>query len=163
MTVRTWSALVGLAAAGWQGAPAATATVVVSYSVVSEDDTSNRGSVTLALKAGEVRQAIVWELDCHLDARANAAAAAPGVDQYWNFKADVVAAPDGRPAVRIRYVRIRIAAAGPQPPEKQQLLPLDGTGALAITEFSTRTDCRYDRINLSVTAKEPTFANLAIW
>ena len=152
MTIRLIPALFGLLAAVWQSAPPAPATIVVSYAAVSEDNTSNHGSVSVLLKAGEVRAAVVWESECHLDARANAIAAAPGVDQYWSFKTDFTAGPDGRPGVRVRYQRTRIAAAGPQPSEKEQWLPVDGVTALTVAESSWRRDCHYDRFTMTVTA-----------
>ncbi len=142
MTIRSIPALIGLLATTWQGAPPlAPATVVVSYAAISRDGTANRGSVTLTVKTGEVRAAIVWESECTLGARANAVAAAPGVDQYWTFRTELAASPDGRPGIRVKYQRVRIAAAGPQPPEKEQWLPLDGITDLTLTETSWRKDC----------------------
>ena len=124
MTIRSIPAVIGLLATNWgvlattwQGAPPpAPATVVVSYAAIGGDETSNRGSVTLTVKTGEVRAAIVWESECALSARANAVAAAPGVDQYWTFRTELAASVDGRPGIRVKYQRTRIAAAGPQPP-----------------------------------------------
>jgi hypothetical protein len=152
MTIRLISTLFGLLAAAWQASPQAPATIVVSYGAVSEGDTSNHGSVSVLLKTGEVRAVVVWESECHLDARANAIAAAPGVDQYWSFKTDFAAGPDGRPGVRVRYQRTRMAAAGPQPPEKEQWLPVDGVTALTVAETSWRKDCKYGRFTMTVTA-----------
>lgn len=127
--------------------------MLVSYASVAERDTANRGSVTLTVKTGEVRAAIVWESECHLSARANAVAAAPGVDQYWTFRTTLEAAADGRPGIRVRYQRTRIAAAGPQPPEKDQWLPLDGTTPLTVTESRWRKNCPYKQFTMSVTAR----------
>jgi hypothetical protein len=157
MTIQLLPALMALVAAAWQGAPSSappsTATVLVNYATVAKDDARNRGSVTLTVKTGEVRAAIVWESECHLEARANMVAAAPGVDQYWSFRTTLEAAPDGRPGIRVKYQRIRIAAAGPQPPEKEQWLPLDGTTPVTVTEVSWRKNCRYKEFTISVTAK----------
>lgn len=153
MTIRLIAALAGLLAVTSQGALPVPATITVSYATARKDDTANRGSVTMLLKAGEVRGAVVWQIDCRLAARANMAAAAPGVDQYWTFKTDLAAAPDGRPGVRVRYERIRIALAGPQPPEKEQWLPLDGTTPLTVTEASWRPDCRFNQFTMTVTAR----------
>ena len=161
MTIGWFPAVIGLLAtswgvlpATWQGAPPpAPATVVVSYAAVSGDETSNRGSVTLTVKTGEVRSAIVWESECTLAARANAVAAAPGVDQYWTFRTELAASPDGRPGIRIKYQRTRIAAAGQQPPEKEQWLPLDGITDLTVTETSWRKDCKYGQFTMTVIAK----------
>ncbi|MSO49530.1 MAG: hypothetical protein EXQ49_06455 [Acidobacteria bacterium] len=154
MTIRTITALVGVMATSWQGSPPpAPATVVVSYAAVGQDETSNRGSVTLTVKAGEVRSAIVWETECTLAARANAVAAAPGVDQYWTFSTALAASPDGRPSIRVKSQRVRIAAAGPQPPEQEQWLPLDGITGLTVTEDSWRKDCRYGRFTMTLIAK----------
>lgn len=152
ITIRLLPALLTLAAAG-QAAPPSPATVVVTYASVAKNDAGNRGSVTVTVKAGEVRSAIVWESECHLAARANAVAAAPGVDQYWTFRTTLEASPDGRPGLRVRYQRTRIAAAGPQPPEQDQWLPLDGATPLTVTESSWRKDCRYKEFTISVTAR----------
>jgi hypothetical protein len=127
--------------------------VNVTYASVAKDDAANRGSVTVTVKTGEVRAAIVWESECQLAARANAGAAAPGVDQYWTFLTTLEAAPDGRPGVRVRYRRTRIAAAGPQPDEKEEWLPLDGATPLTVTESSWRKNCRYKEFTISVTAR----------
>jgi hypothetical protein len=154
MTVRFLPAVLGLMVAAGQDAPPSPATVLVSYASVSSDDAANRGSVTVTVKAREVRSAIVWESECHLAARANAVAAAPGVDQYWTFRTTLEAAPDGRPGVRVRYQRTRIAAAGQQPPEKEQWLPLDGATPVTVTESSWRKDCRYKEFTISVTARD---------
>ena len=150
-----WLATSGaLLATTWQGAPPpAPATVVVSYAAVGRDEASNRGSVTLTVKTGEVRAAIVWESECSLAARANAVAAAPGVDQYWTFRTELAASPDGRPGIRVKYQRTRIAAAGAQPPEKEQWLPLDGVTDLKVTETSWRKDCKYGQFTMTVIAK----------
>lgn len=154
MTIRVLPALIGLLATTWQGAPPpAPATVVISYAAISRDETSNRGSVTLTVKAGEVRAAVVWESECTLGARANTVGAAPGVDQYWTFRTELTASSDGRPGIRVRYQRVRIAAAGPQPPEKEQWLPLDGTTDLTVTETSWRKDCKYGGFTMTVVAK----------
>jgi hypothetical protein len=154
VTIRLIPALLGLAVAARQGAPPSPATVLVNYASVAKDDAANRGSVTVTVKTGEVRSAIVWESECHLAARANAVAAAPGVDQYWTFRTTLEAASDGRPGVRVRYQRTRIAAAGPQPPEKEQWLPLDGATPLTVTESSWRKNCPYKEFTISVTARD---------
>lgn len=154
MTIRMIPALIGLLATTWQGAPpSAPASVVVTYAEAGRDDPTSRGSVTLTVKAGEVRAAIVWESECTLAARANAVAAAPGVDQYWTFRTELAASADGRPGIRVKYQRVRIAAAGPQPPEKEQWLPLDGTTNLTVTETSWRKDCKYSGFTMTVVAK----------
>jgi hypothetical protein len=126
---------------------------MVSYATVGKDDAANRGSVSVLVKTGEVRSVIVWESECQLAARANAAAAAPGVDQYWTFRSTLEASADGRPGLRVRYQRTRIAAAGQQPAEKELWLPLDGVTPLKVTESSTRKNCGYKEFTVSVTAR----------
>ena len=79
------------------------ATVVVTYAEAGRDGSSGASSVTLTVKAGEVRSAIVWETACTLGARANAVATAPGVDQYWTFRTELAVSPDGRPGIRVKY------------------------------------------------------------
>lgn len=153
MPVRLLPVLLGFMATAWQGAPPSPATVLVSYVTVGKEDAANRGSVSVLVKTGEVRSAIVWESECHLAARANAAAAAPGVDQYWTFRSTLEASADGRPGVRVRYQRTRAAAAGQQPEEKDQWLPLDGKTPLSVTESSSRKNCGYKEFTVSVTAR----------
>ena len=153
MTIRVLPALLAFLVGAGQGVPPSPATVTVSYATVAKDDTANRGSVEVTVKTGEVRAAVVWESECHLAARANAVAAAPGVDQYWSFLTTLEAASDGRPGIRVRYRRTRIAAAGEQPPEREQWLPLDGTTPLAITESSWQKNCQYQQFTISVTAR----------
>jgi hypothetical protein len=154
MTIRLIPMFIAAAAATWQGAPPPMpATVVVTYAEAGRDGPSGSSSVTLTVKAGEVRSAIVWESECTLGAGANAVAAAPGVDQYWTFRTELAAAADGRPGIRIKYQRTRIAAAGPQPPEKEHWLPLDGTTNLTLTETSWRKDCKYSGFTMTVVAK----------
>ena len=157
ITIRLLPALLGFVATVWQGAPPSPATVLVSYAAVGKavgkDDAANRGSVSVLVKTGEVRSAIVWESECQLAARANAVAAAPGVDQYWTFRSTLEASADGRPGVRVRYQRTRIAAAGPQPEEKDQWLPLDGVTLLTVTEQSARKNCGYKEFTVSVAAR----------
>ena len=152
MTMRLFSVFFAFLTGVWQG-PSNPATLQVSYAAVSDKDTANKGSVTVTVKTGEVRSAIVWESECHLAARANAAAAAPGVDQYWTFQATLASSSDGRPGLRVKYQRTRIAAAGPQPPEQQQWLPLDGTTPLVVTESSWRKNCRYKQFTITVTGQ----------
>jgi hypothetical protein len=147
-------ALIGVLATTWQGVPPPVpATVVVTYTEAGRDDPSPGGSVSLTVKAGEVRSAIVWESECTLGARANAVSAAPGVDQYWTFRTELAASADGRPGIRVKYQRTRIAAAGPQPPEKEQWLPLDGTADFTVRETSWRKDCKYGGFTMTVVAK----------
>src|SRR4029450_4398916 len=105
--------------------------------------------VALTVKTGEVRAAVVWESECQLGARANAVAAAPGVDPDWSFLATLEPSSDGRPGVRVKYRRTRIAAAGPQPDEKEQWLPLDGATPLTVTESSWRKNCRYREFTIT--------------
>jgi hypothetical protein len=137
-----------------QGVPVSQATFQVDYAAVSQKDTANKGSVTVTVKTGEVRAAVVWESECQLGARANAVAAAPGVDQYWSFLTTLEPSSDGRPGVRVKYRRTRIAAAGPQPDEKDQWLPLDGVTPLTVTESSWRKNCRYKEFTITVTARK---------
>jgi hypothetical protein len=153
MTTRIFAALVALMAGAPQGAPPSPATFTVSYAPVTNGGAAKPESVAVVVKTGEVRAAVVWESECKLAARANAVAAAPGVDQYWSFVTTLEAGPDGRPGVRVKYRRTRIAAAGEQPPEKEQWLPLDGTTALTVTESSWRNNCRYKQFAISVTAR----------
>jgi hypothetical protein len=75
------------------------------------------------------------------------------VDQYWTFRTTLEAASDGRPGIRVRYQRTRTAAEGPQPPEQEQWLPLDGTMPLTVTESSSRKNCAYKQFTMSVTGR----------
>jgi len=146
-------ALLALVSAAGQATPPAPATIVVNYASTAKNDTKNSGEVTVGIKAGEVRAAIVWESECSLAARVNAVAAAPGVDQYWSFVSALETSPDGRPGIRVRYQRIRVAAAGPQPPEQNKWIPLDGVTAVNVTETSWRKNCRYKEFTIALTAK----------
>ena len=151
MTMGMLRVLIAFFTGVWQGAPSSPATVQVSYAAVSKTDTANKGAVTLTVKTGEVRSAVVWESECQLGARANAVAAAPGVDQYWTFRTTLESSSDGRPGLRVKYRRTRIAAAGPQPAEKEEWLPLDGATPLTVTESSWRKNCRYREFTITVT------------
>ena len=151
MSIHVLPVLLVLMAGAWQGAPSSQTTVDVSYGAVTRN--AKRESVTLTVKTGEVRSAIVWETDCQLGARANAVAAAPGVDQYWSFQTTIEPSPDGRPGVRVKYQRTRIAAAGPQPAQQEQWLPLDGATPLTVTESSWRKNCRNQQFTITLTAR----------
>ena len=120
--------------------------VVLSYRAATEDDSSS-GSVRLTLAAGKPVTAVVWERECAVASKRDADA--PGVesDQFWAFRIEPAKDPRGRAAARVRYRAVK----GPEKPaEQDRLLLLDGKDTLAIDAFSARTDCRYDRIHLSV-------------
>jgi hypothetical protein len=154
MTMQVLPLLFAVLAGAAQTAPSGQAIVHVAYAIVSEKDTANKDSVTVTVKTGEVRAAVVWESECQLGAKANAIAAAPGVDQYWSFRTTLEPSSDGRAGVRVKYQRTRIAAAGPQPDEKEQWLPLDGVTPLTVTESSWRKNCRYRQFTITVTAQK---------
>lgn len=121
--------------------------VVLSYRAATEDDSSS-GTMRLTLAAGKPVTAVVWERECALVSKRDTET--PGVesDQFWWFRIEPAKDPRGRAAARVRYRSVK----GPEKPgaEQDRLLLLDGKDTLAIDAFSARTDCRYDRIHLSV-------------
>ncbi len=127
--------------------PAQAPTVVLAYRAASEDDAS-RGILRVELTAGRTARVVVWERDCGLSGRRDAAVPPlEAVDQYWTFQIDLAKDERGRPAARVRYRLVKPAGPGP---DQDRLVLLDGRDVLAIEGFSARTDCRYDRIHLSV-------------
>jgi hypothetical protein len=132
--------------AGPQRAPDARVAVHVQFRAVSEDETANGGTVTLALGAGEARTAAVWERDCQVAGREGPDAPADA-DQFWTFQASRTA---DRPGVRVRYRHV--SGPGAPPPEQDVSLSTDGRNPLTLSALSTSTLCRYDRIALAVSA-----------
>jgi hypothetical protein len=121
--------------------------VVLSYRAATEDDSSS-GNLRMSLSAGRVMTAVVWERECALASKRDADAPGVDSDQFWSFRVELTKDPRGRPAARVRYRAVK----GPAKPgaEQDRLLLLDGKDTLAIDGFSARTDCRYDRIHLTV-------------
>jgi hypothetical protein len=148
--MQAWSlaALIALPAAAGQTRPAPDPSILLSYRAATEDEGVS-GRATLTLHAGEVTRAAVWELGCRLGVRTDAGAPSSDVDQYWSVQAELTKASAG-PVVRIRYRVVKPPAAGSQ---KEHLLRLDGRNPLHLEELSARTDCRYDRIYLTLSAR----------
>jgi hypothetical protein len=149
MPARALIALLLLVIAG-QTSPPATARVVVQYRASSEDDTSNTGKVTLPLKAGEIKRAVLWEADCHLTAATDGSAPPSGAEQVWGLQAELTRGRDNRPAVRLTSQHV---APNGAVREEAHVLALDDPHPLAMSELSARTDCRYDRIHVTIAAE----------
>ena len=147
MTARVLIALLLLPA---QTSAPVTARLVVQYRVSSEDDTSNAGKLTLPLRSGEVKRARVWEAECHVSA--SDASTAPDVapEQLWGFGAELVHGRDNRPSVRLTASYV---APNGIVHDSTHTLTLDDPHPLAISELSARTDCRYDRVHLTLAAE----------
>lgn len=149
MPVRALVAILIVAAAGARpqtGSPR----LLVRYSAASEDDPSTSGRLTVALDANGVKSAAVWEAGCHVAGAADRASS-PDADQAWTFDAELVRGRDNRPAARLRYRHF--TSNGRAAPEATRVLALDGVDALSVNELSARTDCRYDRIHITITGE----------
>jgi hypothetical protein len=116
---------------------------------------SNHGQVTLALRTGLVRSAIVWEAACRLAARADSLTPSADADQYWSLTAELVTGTAARPHVRVPYRHVRISA-GAAPPEVDRVLSLDGRDLLVISDFAASASCRYDRVTIALSAQGQT-------
>jgi hypothetical protein len=127
-------------------AHAQSAVVVLTYRAQSEDDAS-AGRLRLELSASRPARAVVWERACTVSARRDADAPDADVDQFWTFRIDLAKDARGRPAARVRY---RLVTASGPGREQERLVVLDGKDTLALDGFSARTDCRYDRVLLSI-------------
>ncbi|MFI5177577.1 MAG: hypothetical protein ACHQO8_03385 [Vicinamibacterales bacterium] len=149
MPPRVLIALALLAAIG-QTPPPATARVVVQYRVSSEDDTSNTGKITLPLTAGEVKRARLWEAGCHLTAATDGSQPPPDAEQIWGLGAELVVGRDNRPAVRVTTAHV---APNGAVHDETHVLALDDPHPLAMSELSARTDCRYDRVHVTIAAE----------
>jgi len=148
MTRSALAALVLLAAG--QTAPPVTARVVVEYRVSSEDDPSNAGKIALPLKTGDLKRARVWEAGCRVSAVADNSSAPPDAEQVWGVQAELTRDRDNRPAVRIATAHV---APNGTVHEETHVLPIDDPHPLGLSDLSARTDCRYDRIHLTIAAE----------
>lgn len=149
MPVRALAAMLIVAAAG-QTRPADTARVLVRYSVSSEDDTANAGRVILPLSAGDQKDAVVWEAGCHVAASDDASAMPASADQSWWLRVDLTQGRDNRPAVRVRHRHLTARGISA---EETRVLAIGATETLSLNELSAHTDCRYDRIHVTVSAE----------
>ena len=149
MPARALAAILIVAAVG-QTSPPDTTRVLVRYSVSSEDDTSNSGRVILQLRANDLKQAVVWEAGCHVTASDDPSVSPGNADQSWWLRVDLVRGRDSRLAVRVRH---RHMAPRVTSTEETRVLPISGTETLSLNELSTHTDCRYDRILVTVSAE----------
>jgi hypothetical protein len=158
MVARASLALLAILAPAAQQPRLPSATVAVRYSVVSEDDASNHGQVTLALRAGLLRSAVVWEAACRLAARADSLTPSADADQYWSVTAELVTGAAAPPHVRVAYRHVR-PSAGAALPEVERVLSLDGRDPLVISDFAASASCQYDRITITLSAQEQTDAH----
>jgi hypothetical protein len=128
--------------------PSATqaAALVIHYRAASEDEAST-GRLRLPLAAGKPSTAVVAEFECRVSARPNADAPQSDADQFWRIHAELTKDAKGRASARVRYRLVKPSGAGA---EQQQVIVLDGRDTLAIEGFSARTDCRYDRILVTI-------------
>jgi hypothetical protein len=151
MPVRALAAILIVAAVG-QNSPASATRIQVRYSVSSEDDTSNSGRVLLQLRAGELKNAVVWEAGCHVAASDDSSATPASADQSWWLRVDLTRGRDNRPAVRVRH---RHLTARGTSAEETRVLAIGAAETLSLNELSAHTDCRYDRIHVTVSAEAP--------
>ena len=150
MPVRALAAMLIVAAAG-QTRPADTTRVLVRYAVSSEDDSTNAGRVILQLSASDQKDAIVWEAGCHVAASDGDPSATPSnADQSWWLRVDLTRGRDNRPAVRVRH---RHLTARGTSAEEARVLAIGAAETLSLNELSAHTDCRYDRIHITVSAE----------
>jgi hypothetical protein len=155
MVARACLALLAILAPATQQPRPPSATVAVRYSVVSEDDASNHGQVTLALRAGLIRSAVVWKAACRLAARADSLIPSAEADQYWSLTAELVTGTAARPHVRVMYRHVR-PSAGAAPRDVDRVLSLDGRDPLVISDFAASASCQYDRITIALSAQGQT-------
>ncbi|HKW02194.1 MAG TPA: hypothetical protein VJN96_20395 [Vicinamibacterales bacterium] len=149
MPVRALAAILIVAAAG-QTRPADTTRVLVRYSVSSEDDSTNAGRVVLQLTGSDQKEAVVWEAGCHVAASDDGSAIPSSADQSWDLRVDLTRGRDSRPAVRVRH---RHFTARGTSAEETRVLAIGATDTLSLNELSAHTDCRYDRIHVTVSAE----------
>ena len=123
-----------------------TPALVIAYRAASEDDAS-AGRLRLPLAAGKPSTAVVSEFECRVSARPNADAPQGDADQFWRIHADLTKDAKGRVSARVRY---RLVKASGADAEQEKVIVLDGRDTLAIDGFSARTDCRYDRIIVTI-------------
>ncbi len=149
MSARALAAMLIVAAAG-QASPAPAARVIVRYSASSEDDASNAGRVIVALRANDLKDAIVWEAGCHVSASEDSSALPSTADQSWWLRLELARGRDNRPAVRVshRHLTARGTSA-----EETRVIVVDTADSLNVNELSAHTDCRYDRIHITVSAE----------
>lgn len=150
MPARALAAMLVAAAVGQTSPPAPAARLVVRYSVSSEDDTANNGRLTLALKSGQPSRARIWEVACHLATATDASGPPPDAEQVWGLSAELTSGRDNRTAVRLETAHV---APNGMLHDETHTLTLDDPRPLALSELSARTDCRYDRIHLTVSAE----------
>ena len=149
MPVRALAAILIVAAAG-QTRPADTTRVLVRYAVSSEDDSTNTGRVILQLSASDQKEAVVWEAGCHVAASDDPSATPSSADQSWWLRVDLTRGRDNRPAVRVRH---RHLTARGTSAEETRVLAIGAAETLSLNELSAHTDCRYDRIHVTVSAE----------
>lgn len=142
MTATFFLSVLGVLAASAPQAPS----LVIAYRAASEDDAS-AGRLRVPLAAGKPATAIVAEFECRVSARPNAAAPAGDADQFWSIHAELTKDAKGRASARVRYRLVKPSGAGA---EQDKTIVLDGRETLAIDGFSARTDCRYDRILVTI-------------
>jgi 3-hydroxy-3-methylglutaryl CoA synthase len=123
-----------------------TPTLVIAYRAASEDDAS-AGRLRLPLTAGKPATAVVVESECRVSAQPNADAPQGDADQFWRIHAELTKDAKGRVSARVRYRLVKASGAGA---EQDKVIVLDGRDTLAIDAFSARTDCRYDRILVTI-------------
>ena len=123
-----------------------TPTLVIAYRAASEDDASS-GRLRVPLAAGKPATAIVAEFECRVSAQPNADAPPGDADQFWRIHAELTKDAKGRASARVRYRLVKPSGAGA---EQDKTIVLDGRETLAIDGFSARTDCRYDRILVTI-------------
>jgi hypothetical protein len=158
MPVRALAAMLIVAAAG-QTRPADTTRVLVRYAVSSEDDSTNAGRVILQLSASDQKEAVVWEAGCHVAASDDPSATPSSADQSWWLRVDLTRGRDSRPAVRVRH---RHFTARGTSAEDTRVLAIGSAETLSLNELSAHTDCRYDRIHITVSAEAVRSRLLAI-
>lgn len=140
------AACVAFGLALFAAAPLQVTPVTLAYRTASEDD-SPAGRMRLELTAGRLSRAVVWEHACSVSARRDAEEPGSDADQFWTFRLELTKDAKGRPAVRVRH---RVVKPSGLAPEQDRLLVLDGKDTLVVDAFSARTDCRYDRVHLTV-------------
>ena len=158
MPVRALAAMLIVAAAG-QTRPADTTRVLVRYAVSSEDDSTNAGRVILQLSASDQKEAVVWEAGCHVAASDDPSATPSSADQSWWLRVDLTRGRDNRAAVRVRH---RHFTARGTSAEDTRVLAIGSAETLSLNELSAHTDCRYDRIHVTVSAEAARSRLLAI-
>ena len=121
-------------------------TLQINYRAASEDEAST-GRLQLPLISGKPATAVVAEFECRVSAQSNADAPRGDADQFWRIRAELTKDAKGRASARVRYRLVKPSGAGA---EQDRTIVLDGRATLAIDGFSARTDCRYDRILVTI-------------